>query len=210
MLQDLKQFASRLPAKQIIALAASAGGIQALDQVLLDLPSDFPAAIVVVQHLDPLVPSVLPKILARHTCLSVKQAEGGELLKRGTVYIAPPNWHLLICQDGTIDLTQTDRVNYTRPAADLLFISLAKSYGQQAIAVVLTGKGRDGAAGIQAVKQMGGTTIAQDPQTAQFTGMPTAAIQSQAVDWVLPLHQIAPTLVQLVQGNSAGEQREHR
>jgi two-component system chemotaxis response regulator CheB len=191
------------PPNQIVALAASAGGIQALDQVLRDLPPDFPAAITVVQHLNPLVPSLLPAILARHTGLLVKQAETGELLKAATVYVAQPDWHLLISQDGTVDLTQTERVNYTRPAADLLFISLAKSYGQRTIAVVLTGKGRDGAAGIQAVKQMGGITIAQDPQTAQFAGMPTAAIQTQAVDWILPLHQIAPTLVQLSRSRSA-------
>jgi two-component system, chemotaxis family, protein-glutamate methylesterase/glutaminase len=184
---------------EVIAFAASAGGLNALRQILNCLPASFPAAILIVQHLDPDAPSMLSGILARCTPLRVYQAETGVAVRMGTVYIARSNWHLLINPDATLAMTQTERRNFTRPSADVLFESLAASYQQQAIAVVLTGRGRDGAAGIQKVKQCGGVTIAQDPKTAQFPGMPTAAIQTQAVDLVLPLNQMAPTLVKLVQ-----------
>lgn len=183
----------------IVALAASAGGLSALSQVLQGLPATFSAAIVIVQHVDPNAENMLSAILARCTLLQVKQAEAGDRLRVGTVYVARPNWHLLINLDTTLALTQTAPRNFARPSADVLFESLA-IHQQQAIAVVLTGKGQDGAAGIQKVKQCGGVTIAQDPKTAQWAGMPTAAIQTQAVDLILPLHQIAPTLVKLVQG----------
>lgn len=182
----------------VVAIATSAGGLKALSQILLALPADFPVAITIVQHLDPLHHSLLVPILSRRTKLIVKQAKAGEQLQSGTVYIAPPDWHLLVNPDGAIALTQTERVNFTRPAADLLFESVANSFKQRAIAVVLTGMGRDGAAGIKKVKQMGGTTIAQDKNTAEFRSMPNAAIQTQAVDLILPLNQIPLTLVNLV------------
>jgi two-component system chemotaxis response regulator CheB len=183
----------------IVAIAASAGGLSALRQVLQGLPASFSAAVVIVQHVDPNARTMLSAILARCTLLQVKQAEAGDRLRVGTVYVARPNWHLLINLDATLALTQTAPRKFARPSADVLFESLA-IHQQQAIAVVLTGKGQDGAAGIQKVKQCGGVTIAQDPKTAQWAGMPTAAIQTQAVDLILPLHQIAPTLVKLVQG----------
>lgn len=182
----------------VVALATSAGGLNALSQILLALPADFPAAITVVQHLEPHRRSLLGPILKRRTPLLVKQAETAEQLKAGTVYLAPPNWHLLVNSDGTIALSQTQRVNFCRPAADLMFESVANTYKQRAIAVVLSGMGYDGAAGIQKIKQMGGTTIAQDKATAQFFSMPDAAIQTQAIDLILPLNKIAPTLVKLV------------
>jgi two-component system, chemotaxis family, protein-glutamate methylesterase/glutaminase len=184
---------------EVVAFAASAGGLSALSQILNGLPASFPAAILIVQHLNPNAPNMLSGILARCTPLRVYLAEAGAAVEVGTVYVARSNWHLLINPDATLALTQTERRNFSRPSADVLFESLA-GYGQQAIAIVLTGRGRDGAAGIQKVKQSGGVTIAQDPKTAQFAEMPTAAIQTQAVDLVLPLNQIAPTLVKLVQG----------
>lgn len=182
----------------VVALATSAGGLAALSQILQALPIDFPAAITVVQHLAPHSPSLLPSILSRRTKLKVKQAESGEKLYAGTVYVARPDWHLIINPDATLSLTHTEQINFTRPAADLLFESLAKSCKQRAIAVVLTGTGRDGAIGIQAVKAAGGVTIVQDQKTAQFSGMPSAAIQTQAVDLILPVDQIAATLIKLV------------
>ena len=184
----------------VVALATSAGGLKALHQILLALPADFPAAITIVQHLDPHHRSFLVPLLSRQTQLVVKQAEAGELLCPGVVYIAPPDWHLLVNPDGTLTLAHTPLVNFTRPAADVMLESVAKSCQQRAIAVILTGMGSDGALGIQKIKELGGTTIAQDPKTAEFANMPKAAIHTQAVDWVLPLNQIAPTLVQLVRG----------
>ncbi|WP_416668470.1 chemotaxis protein CheB [Egbenema bharatensis] len=184
----------------VVALATSAGGIKALSQVLSGLAVPFPAAIVIVQHINPKAHSFLADILSRQTRLMVKQARAGEALKPGVVYIAPPDQHLLIEPTGTIALAHTEKVHYARPSADRLFESVALSCGARAIAVVLTGNGQDGARGIQRVKQQGGLTIAQDPQTAEFSGMPTAAIQTQAVDWIIPLDQIAAKLTHLING----------
>jgi two-component system chemotaxis response regulator CheB len=182
----------------IVALAASAGGLTALSRVLAALPEGFPATLVVVQHLDPRHRSLMADILSRRTPLRVKQAEEGELISPATVYIAPPNRHLLVNQDGTLSLTQSELVHFLRPSADLLFESVAASYRERAIAVVLTGTGSDGAMGVKAIKKMGGTVIAQDEATAEFFGMPSAAIQSGSVDFVLPLDEIATALVTLV------------
>ncbi|PSB15616.1 chemotaxis protein CheB [filamentous cyanobacterium CCP2] len=193
----------------VVAIATSAGGLNALRKVLSPLPATFPAAIVIVQHLNPNARSLLPDILARYTQLTVKQAEAEEKLQPRTVYTAPPDQHLLIQPNGTLTLAQTEKVQYARPSADRLLESVAMSCGHRSIAVVLSGNGRDGAMGLERVKQMGGKTIVQDPKTAEFPGMPIAAIQTQAVDWVIPLNQIAATLVELVNGigeNAKGEQ----
>jgi two-component system, chemotaxis family, protein-glutamate methylesterase/glutaminase len=185
-------------AYDVVALAASAGGLSALSQLLGELPEDFPAALVVVQHLDPRHRSLMADILSRRTSLQVRQADTGDQLTPGTVHIAPPNNHLLVNADGSLSLTQTELVHFLRPSADLLFESVAASYKDRAIAVVLTGTGSDGAMGIEAVKKMGGTVIAEDEQTSEFFGMPGAAIETGLVDFVLPLSEISSALVTLV------------
>src|SRR6266571_1929809 len=182
----------------LVALASSAGGLGALSEVLSALPADFPAAIAVVQHLDPRHRSLMAKILSGRTGLTVKEAEEGDRLERGTVYIAPPDKHLLVNYDGTISLSSSEMVHFVRPSADLLFESVAGSYKDRAIAVVLTGSGSDGSMGVKAIKKMGGTVIAQDQTTSEVFGMPGGAIQSGNVDFVLPLTEIAPALVTLV------------
>jgi two-component system, chemotaxis family, protein-glutamate methylesterase/glutaminase len=186
-------------AVDVVALAASRGGIHALSRVLALLPADFPAAIVIVQHLDPHAPSLLSQVLSRGTSLVVKQAKHGERLQPGTAYVAPPNWHVLVTENGTLNLSQSQPIQFSRPSADVLFHSIAENVGDRAIAVILTGTGKDGAAGIEHVKQQGGITIAQDQATAEFFDMPNAAIATHAVDVVLPLDQIPVTLVKLVQ-----------
>lgn len=183
---------------EIVALAASAGGLQALSQVLSGLPADFPAPIVVVQHLDPRHRSLMAEILGRRTKLRVQQAQDKDTLEPGVVYIAPPGYHLLVNRGGTLSLSHSELVHFVRPSADLLFESVAASYKDRAIAVQLTGTGRDGAMGIEAVKKMGGTTIAQDEKNAEYSGMPSAAIATHKVDFVLPLDEIASALVTLV------------
>ena len=183
----------------IVAIAASAGGIKALAQLLPELPADFAAAIVIVLHLDPNTASLLPQVLTPMTSLPVRDANPGESLQAGTIYTAPPDHHLLIGADRTLRLTHTAKVNYSRPAADCTLVSVAERFGDRAIAVVLTGYGRDGAAGIQAIKQHGGRVIVQDPATANVASMPQAAIDTHQVDWVLPLETIPQTLINLVQ-----------
>jgi two-component system chemotaxis response regulator CheB len=186
------------PAFEVVALAASAGGLNALSRVLSELPADFPAALVVIQHLDPRHRSLMADILARRTQLKVKEAEEGERLIPGVALIAPPNRHLLVNPDATISLTQTELVHFLRPSADLLFESVAASFRERVIAVVLTGTGTDGAAGLGAIKKMGGTVLAQDRNSSEFFGMPGAAIETGNVDFVLPLEEISSALKTLV------------
>ena len=185
-------------AYDLVAIAASAGGLNALSEVLSGLPANFPATIAIVQHLDPRHRSLMADILSRRTALKVKQAQDGDHLELGQVYIAPPNRHLLINPDGTLSLTQSDLVHFVRPSADLLFDSAAASHRERAIAVVLTGTGNDGSMAVQAIKKMGGTVIAQDKTTSEFFGMPNAAIDTGSVDFILPLAEIAPALISLV------------
>jgi two-component system, chemotaxis family, protein-glutamate methylesterase/glutaminase len=182
----------------VVALASSAGGIAALSEILGSLPGDFPAAIVVVQHLDPRHRSLMADILRRRTALDVVQATQDDYIRPGIVYIAPPDRHLLVNANGTLSLTQSELVHFVRPSADLLFESVAASYRNRAIAVVLTGTGSDGSMGIGAIKKMGGTVVAQDQASAEFSGMPGAAIRSGNADFILPLDEIASALVTLV------------
>ncbi|MEA2694492.1 MAG: two-component system, chemotaxis family, protein-glutamate methylesterase/glutaminase [Acidobacteriota bacterium] len=137
----------------------------------------------------------MAEILARRVRLDVRQAQGGEIIRPGIIYIAPPDRHLLVNPQGVLTLSDAALVRYVRPSADLLFSSLAASFGGQVIAVVLSGTGKDGADGVREVQQAGGTVIAQDEATAEFFGMPGAAIQTGAVDRVLPLAEIAAALV---------------
>jgi two-component system chemotaxis response regulator CheB len=189
---------ANLPDFDIVALAASAGGLTALIEVLSNLPINFRVPIVVVQHLDPRHPSLMAEILGRRTPLKVIQAKQGDQLIPGVVYIAPPNNHLLVNSDGTASLSQSEMVHFLRPSADLLFESVAASYKERTIAVVLTGTGSDGAMGVEAIKKMGGTVIVQDDKSAEFAGMPSSAIKTGDVDFVLPLAEISSALVTLV------------
>jgi two-component system chemotaxis response regulator CheB len=184
----------------IIAIASSAGGVQAMTEVLGGLPVGFDAIVVCVQHLHPRHRSLLPEVLGRRSKLPVEQAVDGVKVERGHVYLAPPNRHLLIKRQGVVSLTRTERVNFVRPAADLLFESVASVYGKRAIAVVLTGAGMDGSMGVTAIKKRGGTVIVQDESTSEFFGMPLAAIKTGTVDFVLALEDIAPALTTLVAG----------
>ena len=187
------------PAFEIVAVASSAGGLAALTSVLSGLPGSFPAPVLLVQHLDPRHKSLLADMLGRCTDLSVKMAEGGDRLTGGSVFVAPPNYHLLVDPGGTLSLTQSELIHFLRPSADILFESVASSFPARAIAVVLSGTGSDGAKGVKAIKSTGGTVIAQDEDTSEFFGMPSAAIATGSVDIVLPLALIAPALVGLVQ-----------
>lgn len=152
----------------------------------------------VVQHLDPRHRSLMADILSRQTALQVREVEEGDQLRPGTAYVALPNRHLLVNAGGTLSLSQAELVHFVRPSADLLSDSVAASYKDRAIAVVLTGMGYDGSLGARGIKKMGGTLIAQDEATSEFFGMPGTTIQAVAVDFALPLAEIAPALVTLV------------
>jgi two-component system chemotaxis response regulator CheB len=181
----------------VVALAASAGGITALREVLGALPAAFPVPVLVVQHLAPHHDSIIAEVLGRRAVLPVKLAEDTERIVPGTVYVAPPDHHLLVTADGRAQLIVGELVHFVRPAADQLFESVAKVYGPRALACVLSGTGRDGAQGAAAVKGGGGIVIVEDPESAQFKGMPEAAVRACAVDHVLPLAEIGPALRRL-------------
>ena len=189
----------------VVAFAASAGGINALMEVLERLPRGFPAAVVIVQHLDPRHRSLMADIMQRHCALDVRQAAEGDRIEAGNVYIAPPNLHVLVTPGKALTLSDSELVHFVRPSADLLFESVATTFKERSIAVVLTGTGFDGSMGVTAVKKMGGTVIAQDKDTAEFPGMPSAAIATGDVDFVLPLAEIAAAIVKLV-GEDGNEQ----
>jgi two-component system chemotaxis response regulator CheB len=191
----------------IVAIAASAGGIAALSRVLGALPAVFPVPVVVVQHLDPRHRTMIAEVLTRRAKLPVRLASHGERAKRGAIYIAPPNHHLLLREDGRLTLSSSELVHFVRPSADLLFESVAGSYGPRAIACVLTGTGRDGAMGASAVKSRGGTVIAEDPELAEFRGMPDAVVATGAADYILPLEEIAPVICWLVEDGRHGTAR---
>jgi two-component system chemotaxis response regulator CheB len=182
----------------VVALVASAGGLQALSEVLSALPATLPAAVLVLQHLQPGRQSLLPPILARRTALEVCEAADGARLRPGTVYVAPAGRHLRVARGRRLQLTDAAPEEYSRPSADVLLRSLAAA-GGPVIAVVLTGRGRDGAAGALLVHQGGGTVLAQDQDTSQHFGMPGAAALSGGVDRSLPLDEIAPCLIGLLQ-----------
>lgn len=183
----------------VIAIGASAGGIEALHVLVGALPATLGAAVVIVQHLHPGHASVLAYLLGRHAALPVKQARQGDAVLANTVYVAPPAVHFLVAHRH-VELTNTKLVHFTRPAIDVLFESVALDYGGRVIGVVLTGSGSDGATGIRAIKGVGGTTMVQDPATASHAAMPRAAHATGCVDHVLALTEIAPALAALVRG----------
>ncbi len=182
-------------------MAASAGGLKALSVILGGLPADFPAAIAIVMHLAPDHKSILAEILDGRSPLEVKQAHTGDVLCHSCVFIAPPNHHLLVGKSGRLKLSSSsaEKVNYARPSAEPLFISVAAAYQKNAIAVVLTGGDGDGSFGVQIIKDKGGTVIAQDRPTSQDFSMPETAIKTGDVDFILPLNEIAPKLMELVE-----------
>lgn len=161
------------------------------------LPADLPAAVFVVVHLLPGAPSVLPKILNRSGPLKAVACEDGQPIKRGYIYVARPNFHLLT-NDGYVSVMRGPKENRHRPAVDTLFRSAAVAFGPRVAGVVLTGSLNDGTVGLAAIKQRGGMAIVQDPDDALFSGMPQSALEHVEVDHCLPLSGIAPLLARVV------------
>lgn len=189
--------------RRLVAIGASVGGLNAFSVILAALPADFPAPVVLVQHLSADFPSKLAQILGKATRLPVKQAQQGDRLQVGHVYIAPPGEHLLVNPDYSLSLSLAPKVHHCRPSADVLFESVAGSCGTEAIGIVLTGGDGDGSTGIRAIKAAGGVTIAQDVLSSQQPSMPIHAAATGSVDFVLPLMSIAPALITLVSTASA-------
>ncbi|MEO7774097.1 MAG: chemotaxis protein CheB, partial [Steroidobacteraceae bacterium] len=179
----------------IVAIGASAGGLEALSELLGALPPKSGMAYVIVQHLDPAHPSLLSELLGKKTAMPVKQIQDGMAIKAGHVYVIAPNTTLTINGERLhLAPRPGDRPHHP---VDVLFGSLAEARGDMAIGVVLSGADSDGSLGVQAIKHRGGITFAQDPQSARFSNMPRSAIETDCVDYVLRPGQIANELVRL-------------
>jgi two-component system chemotaxis response regulator CheB len=193
---------------RIVAIGASAGGVEALKYLAGRLPQGFPAPIVIVQHLAPESPGYLPEILARAGPLPAHNAADKQVLEAGHIYLAPADYHMLVKQGGYIRLGQGARENRVRPAIDPLFRSVAVAYGNGAIGVVLTGSLDDGTAGLAAIKGCGGIAVVQDPGDAAVPSMPQSALRHVVVDHVVPLGDIASLLTALVKAEPPTDMRE--
>ncbi len=185
---------------KVIVIGASAGGMTALRMLLSVLPVDFNVAVIVVQHVSPRSEHYMVQYLNDNCAINVKEADEKEKIVCGNVYFAPPNYHLLIEDDETFSLTIDEPYNYARPSIDTLFETASEVYTHQLIGVILTGANHDGSQGLKKIKAYGGLTIVQDPQTAEFTEMPTTALQAVDVDYRLPLEEIGSFLKQLIEG----------
>ncbi|MEW9552516.1 chemotaxis protein CheB [Nonomuraea sp. NPDC050783] len=188
----------KVPEAEVVALVASAGGLDALSAVLRELPADLPAAVVVQQHLGGRG-SVLPQILRRLTGHQAEWAADGAALVPGRVSVCPPRRQLEVLPDGTCSLSPLAPLEQRPRPHDVLLTSLADSFGTRAVAVVLSGSGNDAAAGVAALKARGGLVIAQSEDSAEYPAMPGAAARAGA-DLVLPLHEIAGVLADLAAG----------
>ena len=182
----------------VVAMAASLGGLAVLGRVLGGLPADFPLPVLVAQHLAEGAPRRTAEVLARRARLSVRWAAESEPLRGGTVYLAPPGRHLRLRADGACALCDGPPVQHARPAADPLFASVAETYGERAVGVVLTGKGEDAARGAGAIRRAGGVVIVQDPATCLAAAMPRAVLATGGADFVLPPEHVTRALVSLV------------
>jgi two-component system chemotaxis response regulator CheB len=192
---------------EIAVMGISAGGMNALSTILPALPCDFPLPLVIVHHRHPTSDSYLAHALDRKCEITVKEAEDKESIEPGVVYIAPPDYHLLTEDERIFSLSNDKRVNHARPSIDVLFESASDVYGSKIIGIVLTGANNDGSLGLKRIKQRGGLAIVQNPETAESSSMPKAAIAGARVDHILHLDQIAPFLVNLILKNNIGKKQ---
>jgi two-component system chemotaxis response regulator CheB len=200
--------ASTVPARDLVVMAGSAGGMDALRTILGALGADFSGAIAVVQHRMAAHADLLGELLRTWTPLEVRDACEGDVLTPGTVFIAPPDLHMSVTAAGTVSLVAGGAIHHVLSSADPLFASAAVAYGERLTAVVLTGGDGDGSAGIRSVRLEGGVVIAQDPSTAFCPDMPRSAIATGMVDWVLPLDRIADALIRRANGSlDSGRER---
>lgn len=189
----------------IIVIGTSAGGLKALGAILGTLPADLNAVLFIVQHLAADKPSILPQILSDLSSLPASHPTDGEPIQSGRIYVAPPDYHLLVNQ-GAMRVVRGPQENRFRPAIDVLFRSAARAYGPRVVGVVLTGYLDDGTVGLQAIKKRGGVALVQDPKEAEYPSMAKSALRYVKVDHCLPLAKIPDLLVQLSKEPAAAEE----
>lgn len=192
---------------ELALIAASAGGIPALQDFLSKLPRDFPIPIAVVLHRAQTRAPIIATVLSRKSHIPVKIAEEGEALRAGMVYLAPARAHLVLRPNRTFHLMDGRKIKYVHSSANPLFESAAYALDGRVVAVVLTGSGTDGTNGVQTVKGMGGVVLVQDPASSAYSSMPLSAIGTGAVDHVLPLEVIPTELLRLVRKPKLAKKR---
>lgn len=182
---------------EAVVIGVSAGGLTALRRLLRVFPASFSYPVIIVQHLSASSDNTWISILDKESSLRIKEADEKEPVEKGTVYVAPPNYHLLVERDKTLSLTIDERVKHARPSINVLFETAAEAYKDRLIGIILTGSTDDGTNGMKKIKEMGGMTIAQDPATAESGFMPAAAIARGVVDHILPLEGISELLIKI-------------
>ena len=185
-----------MPRRDIVVIGGSAGAIEPVSELVRNLPADFPAAIFLVIHFPGGVTSALPRILSRAGVLPAHHARNEEPIHPGHIYVAPPDCHLFV-EDGIVRLTRGPKENGHRPAIDPLFRSAAHHYQSRVIGVLVSGNLNDGTAGLLTIKQRGGVTIVQSPESALHTGMPRSAIDHVQVDHIVPVEAMPDLLIRL-------------
>jgi two-component system, chemotaxis family, protein-glutamate methylesterase/glutaminase len=189
---------------QVVAIGGSAGSLDIILKIVSLIPSDTAAAIIIVVHRKNYSDSILPQLVSTRTDLNVVEVEDKQPLLPGCFYIAPPDYHLLLEDRNTFSLDGSEKVHYSRPSIDVTFESVAETFGPAAIGVLLSGANADGAEGLQKIKEAGGFTIAQDPDTAQIGFMPMQAIKLGTVDAVLEATAIGQLISRLLTGAPTG------
>jgi two-component system, chemotaxis family, protein-glutamate methylesterase/glutaminase len=182
---------------EAIVIGVSSGGLNAMKIMFSILPHEFSIPIVIVQHIGARSENIWVQLLNDKCKLEIKEADEKEKIEKGKIYIAPPNYHLLIEQDRTFTLTVDERVNYARPSIDVLFETAAEAYQNKLIGIVLTGSNNDGSKGLKRIKEYGGLTIVQQPDTAESSFMPASAIATVQPDYILPLEAIINLLIEI-------------
>ena len=186
-----------LKAFDAVVIGASAGGVEALVTLLGALPKSFGPAVAIVIHVPPVNDSLLVRVLEPRCALPLREACDKEPIEPGTVYVAPPGYHLMIEPDRTFALSLDEPVHYSRPSVDVLFESAAHAYRERLLGIVLTGANADGAEGLRVVRELGGAGWVQDPRTAYAQAMPSAAIERAGADRVLTVDGLAAGLAAL-------------
>jgi two-component system, chemotaxis family, protein-glutamate methylesterase/glutaminase len=193
----------------IIVIGASAGGVRALELLVAGLPADLEASLFVVLHLSPWIKSVLPEILSRSGKLPAVHPRNGEAIRPGRIYVAPPDYHLLV-DHGAIECWHGPKENRQRPSINPLFRSAAVTYGPRVVGVVLSGRLDDGSAGLWWVKRYGGIAIVQHPEQAEYPDMPLAAMQYIAVDYLVGVPEMPALLTKLARGEMEAPENKLR
>lgn len=193
-----------MPGHDIFVIGASSGGVEVLQRLVSQLPSDFPGAIFIVLHLPPRARSFLPQILTRSGPLKAVHPEDGAKIKHGSIYVAPPDHHILVQRDH-IHLSLGPKEQHHRPCINVLFRSAAVAHGDRVVGVVLTGELDDGTAGLWEVKRRGGIAVVQNPEQTAFPSMPLSALREVAADYVVDIDSMAELLTRL--GAGEGEQK---